>query len=214
MLAGRLQELNILGEHDLEDESSEGEDILGEDTPDDETDEQDLTPPATASSTTTEQIPTPMDPDPASPPYTQPDAQPEPSELRNRNTHRQEREELLSPTAQSTGISTATSEALLTHNRTEQESLTTSLLSMAAQLKQQSRAFATSLEDEKDILKRATEGLDKNELGLEAAQRKMGFLRGFTEGRGWWGRMLMYAYIGGLMVLALVIVFVLPKLRF
>jgi len=85
---------------------------------------------------------------------------------------------------------------------------------MATQLKQQSRAFAHSLEEEKDVLGRATEGLDRNELGLEAAQRKMGFLRGYTEGMGWWGRMLMYCWIAGLMILALVIVFVLPKLRF
>lgn len=211
MLSGRLQELNLLGEHDQEDESSEGEDLLGEDTPDDETDEQDFTPPATASSTNTntERFPAPVDPEPFLSPY----AQPEPSELRNRNTHREDRAELFEG-AQTTGISTATTEALLTHNRTEQESLTTSLLSMAAQLKQQSRAFAASLGDEKDIMKRATDGLDKNELGLETAQRKMGFLRGYTEGKGWWGRVLMYAWIFGLMVIALVIVFVLPKLRF
>lgn len=209
MLSGRLQELNLLGEHDQGDESSEGEDLLGEHTPDDETDDQDPTPPATASSTNTEQFPTPDDPEP----FSSQSQQPEPSELRNRNTQREERAELFEG-AQSTGISTATTEALLTHNRTEQESLTTSLLSMAAQLKQQSRAFAASLEGEKDILKRATEGLDKNELGLETAQRKMGFLRGYTEGKGWWGRMLMYAWIFGLMVIALLVVFVMPKLRF
>jgi len=85
---------------------------------------------------------------------------------------------------------------------------------MAAQLKASSRAFATSLEEEKSILNRATEGLDKNELGMEAAQKRMGYLRTMTEGKGWWGRMLMYAWIAGLAVLACVIVFVLPKLRF
>ena len=85
---------------------------------------------------------------------------------------------------------------------------------MAQQLRASSTAFASSLEDEKSILSRATEGLDKNELGMEAAQRRMGYLRTMTEGRGWLGRMMMYGYIVGLMVLALVIVFVLPKLRF
>jgi hypothetical protein len=85
---------------------------------------------------------------------------------------------------------------------------------MAQQLRASSNAFASSLEDEKSILNRATEGLDKNKLGMEAAQRKMGYLRTMTEGRGWMGRMMMYAYIAGLMMLALVIVFVLPKLRF
>ena len=134
------------------------------------------------------------------------------STVRNRNP----RAELFAPTtfSISTGISTATTEALLTHNRTEQESLTSSLLSMAQQLKVSSQAFASSLEGEKGILSRATEGLDRNELGMEAAQRRMGYLRTMTEGRGWWGRMIMYGYIAGLMVLALVIVFVLPKLRF
>jgi hypothetical protein len=111
-------------------------------------------------------------------------------------------------------MSTATSEALLSHNRTEQENLTQSLLSMASALKESSRAFATSLEEEKTVLDSATKGLDKNELGLEAASRRMGYLRTMTEGRGWWGRMLMYAWIFGLMVIAILIVFVMPKLRF
>lgn len=214
MLAGRLQELNVLGENATDDYSSEGEDILGEDTPDDETDEQDLTPSATASSTNTEHIPTPTDPEPFSPPYVQPNIESEAAVLRKRNITHQERNELFAPTASSTGISTATTDTLLSHNRTEQENLTTSMLSMAAQLKQQSRAFAASLEGEKDILNRAAAGLDKNELGLEAAQKRMGFLRKYTEGKGWWGRMVMYVWIFALMILALVIVFVLPKLRF
>lgn len=85
---------------------------------------------------------------------------------------------------------------------------------MAQQLKQSSQGFSSSLEEEKTVLNRATEGLDKNELGLEAASRRMGYLRTMTEGRGWWGRMLMYAWIAGLMVLATLIVFVGPKLRF
>jgi hypothetical protein len=85
---------------------------------------------------------------------------------------------------------------------------------MAQQLKASSNAFASSLEEEKGILNRATEGLDKNELGMEAAQKRMGYLRTMSEGKGWWGRIILYGYIAGLMVLALVIVFVLPKLRF
>lgn len=198
-----------MGRHDADDASSDGEDVLGEDILDDEDDSLQLTPPATASSANTEHVPSPVDSESSLPLYTPP----EPSELRKRGGQAQDRAELFGD-AQSTGISTATTEALLSHNRTEQESLTTSLLSMAAQLKQQSRAFAASLEDEKDVLKRATEGLDKNELGLETAQRKMGFLRGYTEGKGWWGRMLMYAWIFGLMIIALLIVFVMPKLRF
>jgi hypothetical protein len=85
---------------------------------------------------------------------------------------------------------------------------------MASQLKTSSQSFSASLESEKTILDSATTGLDKNERGMEAAQKRVGALRRLTEGRGWWGRMLMYAYIAGLMVLAILIVFVLPKLRF
>jgi hypothetical protein len=215
MLNGRLQELNELGAHQLEeDESSEGEDLLGEDTPGEDTDLDDQasendpwSPPVT---TALEDIPRERDPDPILPPPPQPE---QTSTLRSRNRQAEnEKAELLS--GASTSLSTATSEALLTHNRTEQESLTNSLLNMAQALKSSSHSFASALEEEKGILGRATEGLDKNELGLEAAQRRMGFLRTYTEGKGWWGRMLMYAWIAGLMVLALLIVFVLPKLRF
>lgn len=81
-------------------------------------------------------------------------------------------------------------------------------------MKESTRAFAISLEEEKPVLENATKGLDNNELGLEAAQRRMGYLRTMTEGRGWWGRMLMYAWIAGLAVVAILVVFVLPKLRF
>jgi hypothetical protein len=85
---------------------------------------------------------------------------------------------------------------------------------MASALKASSQAFSSSLESEKTVLDSATSGLDKNELGLEAAQRRMGLLRRMSEGKGWWGRMVMYAWIALLMVIALVIVFVLPKFRF
>ncbi|KAG0645268.1 hypothetical protein D0Z07_8867 [Hyphodiscus hymeniophilus] len=223
-LSERLHDLDQLHEEfDSEADSSEGEDLLGEDTPGDgdtSTDEQsqnDLTPPPTASSLaqSTQSLSS------NEPPNYEPnrEAQEEPavsavesSTLRARNP----RAELFAPTTSSsstTGISTATTEALLTHNRIEQESLTSSMLSMAQQLRASSNAFASSLEDEKSILDRAAEGLDKNELGMEAAQRRMGYLRSMTEGRGWWGRMLMYAYIAGLMVLACVIVFVLPRIN-
>jgi hypothetical protein len=84
---------------------------------------------------------------------------------------------------------------------------------MASALKASSQAFSSSLESEKTVLDSATSGLDKNELGLEAAQRRMGLLRRMSEGKGWWGRMVMYAWIALLMVIALVIVFVLPKFR-
>ncbi|RYO97776.1 hypothetical protein DL766_000735 [Monosporascus sp. MC13-8B] len=109
---------------------------------------------------------------------------------------------------------TATTEAILDHHRAEQDRLTESLVRMATALKQSSRAFATSLEDERAVLDAAGEGLARGETSLEATTRRMGALRRMSEGRGWWGRMMLYAWIFGLAVLAVLIVFVLPKLRF
>lgn len=117
-------------------------------------------------------------------------------------------------TTTTTTTTTATTEAILDHHRAEQDALTDSLVRMAASLKQSSRAFATSLETEKTVLDAAGEGLSRNETGLEAAARRMGALTRMAEGRGWWGRILLYAWIFGLMVVAVLIVFVLPKLRF
>lgn len=107
-----------------------------------------------------------------------------------------------------------TTEAVLSDNRSEQEAITTSLLSMAQALKSQSLQFGTSLELDKSLLGKATEGLGKSSTSMDSASQRMGTLRRMTEGRGWWGRMLMYAWIAGLWVLAFLIVFALPKLRF
>jgi len=35
-----------------------------------------------------------------------------------------------------------------------------------------------------------------------------------TEGKGWWGRMILYAWVYGLMLSLVLLVFVMPKLRF
>jgi len=105
-------------------------------------------------------------------------------------------------------------ETLLTHNRTEQESLTNSLLDMAKALKKQSLQFGSTLESEKSILDRAVSGLDKNATGMEAAGQRMGTLRRMTEGKGWWDRMKLYGMIFGLWFIAFAIVFIMPKLRF
>ena len=109
---------------------------------------------------------------------------------------------------------TATTEAILDHHRAEQDALTESLVQMASALKKSSQAFSTSLESERGVLDAASQGLARNETGLEAAARRMGALRRATEGRGWWGRVLLYAWIAALALLAVLIVFVLPKLRF
>lgn len=85
---------------------------------------------------------------------------------------------------------------------------------MAQTLKSQSFAFQSDLEQEKDVLSAAGAGMEKGERGMDAASRRMGALTKMTEGKGWWGRMMLYAWIFGLMVMAILIVGVMPKLRF
>jgi hypothetical protein len=119
------------------------------------------------------------------------------------------------PGSATTALSTtATTEAILDHQRAEQDRLTESLVDMASRLKAQSKTFSSTLEEDKDVLSTASTGLEKNERGLDAASRGIGTLRRMSEGQGWLGRMLLYLWIFGMMVLAVVIVFVLPKLRF
>ncbi|ORY09018.1 synaptobrevin [Clohesyomyces aquaticus] len=108
----------------------------------------------------------------------------------------------------------AHTEALLSHNRTEQEALTTSLIDMAKQLKAQSLQFGSTLESEKGILERAAEGLDRGTMGMEAAGARMGTLRRMTEGRGFFDRLKLYGMIFGLWLIAFLLVFMGPKLRF
>lgn len=108
----------------------------------------------------------------------------------------------------------ATSEAILDHQRKEQEIVTEDLLRMASQLKLSSQKFGEALQEDTEILSRAGEGLSKNELSLEAAARRMGAITKMTEGKGWYGRIMLYAWIYGLMVGLVLLVFVLPKLRF
>lgn len=93
-------------------------------------------------------------------------------------------------------------------------SLTTSLLTLARALKASSAQFSDSLAADSEAVTRATDGLDKNATGMEAAGKRMGLLKRMGEGRGWWGRMMLYAWIGGLWLVALGVVFVGPKLRF
>lgn len=109
---------------------------------------------------------------------------------------------------------THTSEEALSTDRLEQESLTDSLLSLATQLKTSSTAFHASLENEKSVLDRAVNGLDATTASMNAAEKRMGMLRRMTEGKGWWGRMLLNLWIVALWVVAVLIVFVGPKFRF
>jgi hypothetical protein len=49
---------------------------------------------------------------------------------------------------------------------------------------------------------------------MEAASKRIGMLRRMSEGKGWWGRIMLYAWIFGLWIVAILLVFVGPKLRF
>lgn len=119
------------------------------------------------------------------------------------------------PTSSSPSVSKMqATESTLDSHRHEQENLTDSLLSLATQLRESSQSFQTSLESEKSVLARAVEGLDRNITGMDAAGRRMGLLRRMSEGKGWWGRVLMYVWIFGLWLVAVGIVFLGPKLRF
>ena len=115
---------------------------------------------------------------------------------------------------QQTDPSISKTETLMSHNRTEQETLTNGLLDLAAALKQSSLQFSSSIEAEKDVLKRAEGGLDKSAQGMDAAAAKMSTLRRMSEGQGWWGRLKLYGMIFGLWLACFLLVFVGPKLRF
>ncbi|KAM5345403.1 hypothetical protein ACJ41O_011265 [Fusarium nematophilum] len=117
-------------------------------------------------------------------------------------------------TPSSPQTSTATAEALLDRQRAEQDALSDSILRMAGALKSSSQRFSSTLEADKEVLGRAGEGMDKTERSMEVARGRMGALRRMTEGKGWWGRMILYAWVYGLMVALILLVFVAPKLRF
>lgn len=79
------------------------------------------------------------------------------------------------------------SEKQLDQQRVEQEDLTTDMLALAQALKENSVRFSEELQKEKSVLDLASEGLDKNVLGIEGAGRKMGQLRK-NQNVGWlWG---------------------------
>ncbi|KAL9040381.1 MAG: hypothetical protein Q9180_001946 [Flavoplaca navasiana] len=118
----------------------------------------------------------------------------------------------------SSGTSTAlppnpTAQQLESHS-TEQVDLTSSMVALVAQLKSSTLAFSSSLDIDNEALARAQEGLEKNESGMEAAGKRMGMLKRMSEGKGWWGRIMLYAWIAGLWIVAIALVFVGPKFRF
>ncbi|KAL6901716.1 putative synaptobrevin protein [Trichoderma evansii] len=110
--------------------------------------------------------------------------------------------------------STATAEAILDQQREEQDAISNSILNLASKLKESSKTFSATLEEDKNLLSAAGASMEKSELSMETAQGRMGSLKKMTEGKGWWGRMILYAWVYGLMVSLILFVFVFPKLRF
>lgn len=109
--------------------------------------------------------------------------------------------------------STATAEAILDRQAAEREDLSAKVFQMAKAMKKQQLSIYESLETEKDVLARTTEGMEKTGRGMEVARGRMGLLQRMSEGTGFLGRMQLYAMVYGLMVALLLLVFALPKLR-
>ena len=108
----------------------------------------------------------------------------------------------------------STTEAILDHQRAEQDALSESILKLASELKASSHAFSASLDSDQALVDRAGQGMSKTGQTMEGVSRKMGLLTRMTEGEGWWGRMKLYGFVYGLMVVLVLVVGVLPKLRF
>ena len=103
---------------------------------------------------------------------------------------------------------------LLESQDTLQTSLTSELLGLASQLKSSAQAFSTELASDAATMSQTENALGKNKAGMDSATARMGVLRKMSEGRWWWGRMMLYAAIAALWVVAILLVFVAPKLRF
>ena len=192
-LTERLHELDNQ-DPDSYTSESEGEDLLGTLLP--------AQPPIGSPSSTT---PTHTDLD-----RRKPEDSIEPN-LRNR---RQPHDLPISSSGTTTALPSNLTAQQLESQSTEQVDLTSSMVALVAQLKSSTLAFSSSLELDNEALTRAQEGLEKNESGMEAAGKRMGMLRRMSEGKGWWGRIMLYAWIGGLWVVAIGLVFIGPKFRF
>lgn len=120
-----------------------------------------------------------------------------------------------SPEGKTSGFSNLpqTEQSLLAASK-EHEDITTSLLNMAAQLKQQARQFQFTLDQDKSMLDRALEGLDQNVSAMGLASKGMKTLQRMSEEQGFFGRLKLQLFIAGMWAVAILLVFAGPKLRF
>lgn len=103
---------------------------------------------------------------------------------------------------------------LLDATTSDAANLTSLLVAQAAALKASSLAFGADLAADQEAVTRAAALLDKSGEGMHAATQRMGLLSRMSEGRWWWGRMVLYAGIAALWAVAILLVGVAPKLRF
>ncbi|KAK3357227.1 hypothetical protein B0T25DRAFT_538596 [Lasiosphaeria hispida] len=178
-------------------------------SPEREPQPSDLPPAATTSQTLRPRCPAADDPEKSTPAQTT-GTSPSPSSL----TLFGNRAATSNPHAPGATAATATQEAILDHQRAEQNLLSEAILKLAGDLKASSHAFSATLDEDKEVVDRAGQGMHRTGEGMEAVTRRMGMLQRMTEGEGWWGRMRLYAQVYGLMVVLVLVVFVLPKLRF
>ncbi|KAJ5727913.1 hypothetical protein N7493_005733 [Penicillium malachiteum] len=229
------EESSRIEENDVDTESGEWDDLfskpvtmekvapstVGSQTPSLE-EKRDITSTKTAIATATPvpaSVPAPAPTTTVSPTSTLPTSTSTPtSTLRNRSTAQSpdSNESIAKASGSNTNSNSKldTTEQALSSHRLEQEDLTSSLLSLASQLKASSQSFQATLENEQSVLDRAVTGMDKTTATMEAAGKRMGMLRKMSEGKGWWGRMMLYAWIFALWIVAILIVYVGPKLRF
>ena len=101
---------------------------------------------------------------------------------------------------------------LLEAHDTEQESLTSSLVQLAGALKASTQSFSTKLEESNPLLDKTVKGLEGNVEGMQNTSTRMGTLRRMSEGKGWFGRMGLYAIIAGLAVVVVLEALFLPRI--
>jgi len=110
-------------------------------------------------------------------------------------------------------VGVTSEEAVLDHHRREQEALSEDILRLAKALKEKSLVTSRMLEDDKDVVDRVGEGMNTTTDSLSAASRSMALLTRMTEGKGWWGRLLLLGMVYGSMLVLLLFFLFLPKLR-
>lgn len=128
----------------------------------------------------------------------------------------------------SPAVAVSTAEELALRERQIQESISESLLQMARQLKVSTQGIGLSLEEDREVLEKASSNMDKTHDSMENTQGRLRNLKALQSGGsgtwllggqhgllgGWMWEWKMYAIIAILWVVLILVVFVGPKIRF